>query len=250
MGGEPALAVIDALVHEGDGVVDAGADWGIYTVRLAELVGPAGRVHAFEPNPVSLERLETVVGSEPQVRVHAAALSDRAGTATLHVPLDAGETLRPLGSLRAPGDVPCETVKVATVTLDSALGDDTQRISFAKIDVEGHELAVLRGAERLLTAARPALLVEIEHRHSGDQMGATFDYLASLGYAVSAVAADGLRPFEEFDLERDQLAHLADGLQGDVPREYVHNFLFTRGDQTTPSSLSDLAVAARTTSQE
>jgi FkbM family methyltransferase len=250
MDGDPTLAIIDALVHDRDVVVDAGADWGIYALRLAELVGLPGRVHAFEPNPLSHERLTTVVELDPQVRVHAAALSDRAGTATLHVPVDAGEAIGPLGSLRALGDVPCETVEVATVTLDDALGGDAERVSFVKVDVEGHELAVLHGAERLLASARPALLVEIEHRHAGDRMGATFDYLASLGYAASAVTARGLLPFAEFDLERDQLAHLDGGLQGDVPREYVHDFLFLPADQPTPSSLSDLAVAARTTSQE
>jgi hypothetical protein len=141
-------------------------------------------------------------------------------------------------------------VEVATVTLDAALGDDADRVSFVKIDVEGHELPLLHGAQRTLATARPALLVEIEHRHSGRQMTDTFEHLAGLGYVASAIGPGGLVPLDEFDLERDQLAYLDGGFQGEMPREYVHDFLFVPAGQSTPSSLSASAIATRAASQE
>src|SRR2546430_13750536 len=57
-------------VREGDVVVDAGAERGLFTARLAQLVGPGGTVHAFEPNPESLPYLHVIAAAEPNVRVN------------------------------------------------------------------------------------------------------------------------------------------------------------------------------------
>jgi FkbM family methyltransferase len=251
-GGDPALAVVDTLAGYGEVVVDVGADWGVYATRLSDLVGPTGRVHAFEPHPLSRERLEAVTRSEPQVRVHGEALSDHEGTATLHVPVEDGEPVEALAGLSPRRGVQSQQVTVRTTTLDAALGEDAERVSFVKIDVEGHELAVLRGAERVLASARPRLLVEIEHRHAGDLMDATFEHMASLGYSASAVTPRGLVPIGEFDVEADQLAYLGHDFRDGTPREYVNDFVFVPEgrSQTTPSSPSARAVAARDADQE
>ena len=112
--------------------------------------------------------------------------------------------------------------------LDSVLAD-AGPVGLIKCDVEGHELAVLRGAEGVLRGSRPALLVEIEERHPDADVQATFDYLLGLGYAGYAVHADGLRPLDEFDIERDQLAFLGeDFIPYGVERGYVYDFLFVR----------------------
>jgi len=248
--GETALAVADALVREGDVVVDVGADWGFYTVRLAELVGPAGCVHAFEPNPRTRANLDALVAAERHVVVHPIALSDQVTTAELHVPVEDGLLLCALGSLSPHHGVPCQTVAVETATLDESLGRHAGRVAFIKCDVEGHELAVLRGAATTLTSARPTLLVEIEHRHAGERMSQTFDYLADVGYSAWALAPAGILPIEQFDLERDQLAYLGGGLQADMPPDYVHDFLFTPPGQDRPSVASSRATHPRAASQE
>src|SRR3954452_14341041 len=92
-----SLAAVDALVPAGGMVVDAGAERGFFTARPAGLVGPGGRGHAFEPNPWPRANIETTVAGEPNVVVHPVALSDAAGSAELHVPVEDGEHLFALG---------------------------------------------------------------------------------------------------------------------------------------------------------
>jgi len=196
-------------------------------------------VHAFEPNPENLGFLREIAQAESNTRVHATALSDSSGSARLFVPVDDGRPVPAVGSLAPPRGADCETVVVETARLDDVLGADAARVSFVKCDVEGHELAVLRGAARMLAEARPSLLVEIERRHAGDRMEATFDYLAGLGYEAFAVGPDGPVPLAEFDVERDQLAFLGgDGFEtGAMPPGYVNDFFF-RPSGAGPSSAS------------
>ena len=225
--GDASLALVDELVREDQVVVDAGAERGMFAARMAQLVGAQGEVHAFEPNPASVEYLREIARVEPNVEVHPVALSDSPGTARLYVPVDDGVQVAAVGSLAPPREGDCDTVDVETARLDDALGDTAARVSFVKCDVEGHELAVLRGAERVLTEARPSLLVEIERRHAGERMEETFEYLAGLGYEGFAVGPGGPVPLAEFDVERDQLAFLGDTFEtGAMPSAYVNDFLF------------------------
>jgi hypothetical protein len=73
--------------------------------------------------------------------------------------------------------------QVRLCRLDDLCRDMRGRISFVKIDVEGHELEVLRGGIETLRRHRPNLLIEIEQRHSPVPIFHTLDFLASLGYA-------------------------------------------------------------------
>jgi len=222
-----SASVVDQLVAEGDAVVDVGANWGLYTARLARLVGPSGQVDAFEPHPAHAVTLDRLARRRPQVAVHKMGLADAPGTAALHVPVVRGRDVTALSSLTAPaGDVEHRTVEVRIGRLDDELAG-RRPPSFVKCDVEGLELAVLRGGERTLTAARPALLVEIEQRHQQRPIGDTFAYLAGLGYEGHYFAAGGLAPLERFDVERDQLAHLGAGVvEYGMPEGYVADFLF------------------------
>jgi hypothetical protein len=115
---------------------------------------------------------------------------------------------------------------VKVTTLDRELLAERSRISFVKCDVEGHELAVVRGAERTLREALPTLLIEIEQRHSEVGVEATFEHLLGLGYIGWAIGSDGLNPLDQFDVERDQLAFLSGFELRDMPTGYIHDFLF------------------------
>jgi FkbM family methyltransferase len=248
--GDAGIALVDELVHEGDVVVDAGAERGIFTLRMTQLAGPQGEVHAFEPNPESVECLRGIADVEANLEVHPVALSDSAGTARLYVPVEHGDTIGAVGSLVQPRGGDCETVDVETTRLDDALGDAAARVSFIKCDVEGHELAVLRGAERILTEARPSLLVEIERRHAGERMEETFEYLASLGYEGFAVRPEGPAPLAEFDVERDQLAFLGQDFEtGTMPPGYVNDFYF-KPFASSPSPASAPATDSRAAASE
>lgn len=225
--GDLALLLVDRLVGSGQSVVDIGANWGLYTARFARLVGPTGQVDAFEPHPAHARTLSALARRRPQVRVHLHALSDRSGTADLHVPVFAGEPVSALATLEPRGaSAGEEVVSVGVRRLDDAVRT-LRPPAFVKCDVEGLELRVLGGAETTLRAARPALLIEIEQRHQARPVQETFDFLAARGYGGWFLGPGGLRPLEEFDLERDQLRHLGSVVVAhEMPAEYVADFLF------------------------
>ena len=215
-------------MRPGDAVVDAGANWGLYSARLARIVGRGGAVDAFEPHPAHAGTLHALAARSPQLTIHAAALSSRPGTARLFVPIVAGRPVTALARLDAPPPgVEHDVVDVQVTTLDDALSG-RRPPSFVKIDVEGQELALLRGAARMLRATRPTLLVEIEQRHQERPIAETFALLAQHGYAGHYFSPGGLVPIEQFDVERDQLAHVRPGVsEYGMPAGYVADFLFT-----------------------
>lgn len=147
---EPRLtALLKELIEPGMVVVDGGANVGCFTMLAAKLVGEAGRVYAFEPVPQTFELLRRGVelNGYRNVTATCAALSDRAGTETLH--LDRTNLGAP--SFRA-GNVADRggAVEVPTVALDEFLAGREERIDLLKLDTQGAEGLVLAGARRLL----------------------------------------------------------------------------------------------------
>jgi FkbM family methyltransferase len=238
--------ILGLVVRPGDTVLDIGASWGLFTFRLSDLVGPKGRVIAFEPNPLVLPSLEAIAAHGANVDIHALALSDEPGSAELHVPtlnrtLAPPRAVHPMASLERPDnrtEASHETVAVEVRRLDDVVEPPAREsISFLKIDVEGHELAVLRGGEETL-AGCPAIWVEIEQRHQDAPIQDFFDHLAARGYDGHILHGTRLRPISAFDVERDQLAYLRpDSLFSAAPAGYLHNFLFV-ANGTDVSSLS------------
>ncbi len=229
--GDPAVRIVHALARPGQQILDIGANWGLFTGRLGRLAGPTGHVEAFEPLPAHAATLRALAAQLPAVDVHMTALSDHEGEAELVVPVQDGEPLTALAHLDAPAPPAAgeRRVPVPLRTLDAVLGEDHAPVDLVKCDVEGHELEVLRGAERTLRRGRPALVLEIEERHRpGGGVAEVVDHLAGLGYAGRAVRHDRVVPLAEFDVERDQLAHLHPGetVAHDMPRDYVNTFLF------------------------
>lgn len=225
--GERVLPVVDALISPGDAVVDIGANWGLYTARMTRLVGPSGQVDAFEPLPGHARTLRSLARGRPHVAVHSMALSDVTGEAQMHVPVVRNRAVTALGTLQPlGGEVDHEIVTVRVGRCDDVLSH-RRAPSLVKCDVEGLELSVLRGAETTLRRSKPALVVEIEQRHQSAPVHETFSYLAELGYAGYFLGRAGLRPLEQFDVERHQLAPLrASAMDQTTPAEYVSDFLF------------------------
>jgi FkbM family methyltransferase len=224
--GSPHARVMSQLARPGDTAIDIGANWGLYTFGLSELVGPDGHVIAVEPGP-ELTSLRATCARRANVQIYPLALSDRDGTGNLAVPEgphDATGALAHIvtGDASEPG-----VTQVRLARLDGLDIPERARLSFIKCDVEGHEDAVLHGGERLFRERLPALLIELEERHREQPVGAAFELLASWGYAGFALTSGGTCPIEEFDLDRDQRAHLIDGeLPVPTPPGYVNDFLF------------------------
>lgn len=182
------VALFAAALRPGATVVDVGANHGYFTVLAASLVGPAGRVEAFEPNPAVAAALAEVLarnGLAGRVPVHRVALAEREGEAEFFVsvsPVNDG-----LSSLLASSDAlehgvirTDRSIRVPTRRFDDFAAEaGVGRVDLLKIDVEGAEALVLRGMERTL-AERPPRLVVCETTR-GDE---ATRILAARGYTV------------------------------------------------------------------
>jgi FkbM family methyltransferase len=220
------------MVGPGQTVVDVGASDGVFAERLARLVGLDGRVHAFEANPEDAKILDELRSRCPNVSVHIVGLSDHESTANLHIPVIEGRRHLGRASVAVPASrehMPHDSVAITLQRLDDVLADERGAVTFIKCDVEGHEDAVLRGADATLRASHPVLLLEIEQRHRDTDVTDTLDHVQELGYTGFGIVGQHLLPIAEFDLERDQLRYLGRmdaAPDDDAPDDYIHNFVF------------------------
>jgi FkbM family methyltransferase len=162
---EPVQAALAAQVRPGFIVYDVGAHVGFFTLLASRLAGDGGRVYAFEPRPDNVERLRRNVEANraKNVEVIAAAASDREGDAAFVM---SDSTLE--GRLAGPAVRSAATVRTATI--DALARDRLAPPDLIKIDVEGAEGAVIRGAARTIDLHRPALLIEVHSRDAGREV--------------------------------------------------------------------------------
>ncbi|HZF19021.1 MAG TPA: FkbM family methyltransferase [Burkholderiales bacterium] len=148
------------LISPGSRVIDVGANIGIYALPWAAIKADV-TVHCFEPNPAVRRRLVRNVALNrltARIRLHPEALSDHAGTATLYGSDDMSSLNKGvyIGAAQA---VPTE---VPLARLDDIVGVEGPPVSLLKVDVQGHELEVLRGADTVISHHRPVLILEHE----------------------------------------------------------------------------------------
>jgi FkbM family methyltransferase len=210
------LEVYDRFADPARNALDIGANHGTVTRLLSRRFG---RVHAFEPDPVNLAQLK--VHAPENVSVHAIAISDNHGTAEMRTPIWGGAPSRGHGSLSKSFDGhDTATTLVPTAPLDSL---KLSNLGLVKIDVEGFELAVLRGAKETLTAEKPPIWIEIEAIHGGEEhIQSVFDVLKSYGYEGSFHWKGNWTPLERFSVTVHQPEDGATRQAG----EFVTDFLF------------------------
>ena len=158
-----SMSAVHRLVREGDVVLDVGANIGYYTVRFGKLVGARGRVIAAEPTLHYRHILERNIAenSLTNVRILDYGFSDRADTVSIDVGPSSATMHSPAGFDRVLFQ---ETITIARLD-DVAESLGLQRLDFVKIDVDGHEPFVLRGAWDVLGKYSPIILMEISHLH-------------------------------------------------------------------------------------
>jgi FkbM family methyltransferase len=190
---EPELARLASYAPRGGTAVDVGAWYGPWTRGLRRI---ADRVVSVEPT----NELARCVGAAfPDVRVVEAVASDHPGTAVLYLP--AGGPGTGTSSLE---QATARPVTVERITIDELGLTD---VRFVKMDVEGHELPALRGAEQTLRRDRPLLIVELEERIQ--PVEPVLDLLGRWGYRPYVMPSGRWIPLSEFDLVRHQRAALA-----------------------------------------
>ena len=190
--------VMRVLMDPARDTVDAGAHQGSYSWFFARY---SRRVFSFEPNPENF-RILSRLGA--RVNCYQAALSDEATEAELRVPCDEAGLILDEGGTIAGGEAKwAKRFQVKCLPLDAF---ELKDVGFLKIDVEGAEFAVLRGALRTITTSKPKMMVEINGDQTGeDRLRETVTWIEKLNYDCFFFSNRKLAAFRHFDLERDQL---------------------------------------------
>lgn len=193
--GEPELRILSDLVPAGRPAIDVGANRGFYSYALSKL---ASRVTAFEPHPLLARFARNKLG--PTIPVHEVALSNRSGTATLHVPqvkkgIDVHYNASITKSYRH--FTTYVEIPVRMARLDEFEFAD---VGFIKIDVEGADMDVIAGAGSMIERCRPNMVVELIAVTHDDPLACiehiekTFDYQARVMVGDRLIdARDALR---------------------------------------------------------
>jgi FkbM family methyltransferase len=184
---------LQAQVEPGMVVFDVGANLGFYTLLLADRVGPQGRVHAFEPDPLSCEILKSRAAGRSNIEINQTAVGDHAGTITLYTNRSNRADNRVHPSL---GAETAETVEVPLTTLDAyCAARRIDRIDAVKMDIQGAEVTALEGFRKTLTNLKPRwMLIEFSPEHlrgAGASPEAFWGILGELGYEVWGFGEDG-----------------------------------------------------------
>ncbi|KTS11875.1 FkbM family methyltransferase [Methylobacterium radiotolerans] len=175
----------------GDVVVDVGAHTGLHLVAFADLVGPTGKVHAFEPIPFLMKDLARRFGRRPEVELHDVALSDTAGRTAFTVASVPGESGLRARYFSSPA-ITSKTITVRTARLDTVLGH-LPAVAYIKMDIEGGELNALSGAAQLLRRCRPIVSVEYgwagysAYGHAQDSL---YQFAESHGYICADITGN------------------------------------------------------------
>jgi len=216
--------VICGHVRPGDIVCDIGANKGSFVYWLSRWCRD-GRVIAFEPQPDLAGGLADVCRTLRlrNVTVEAKAVFSHSGRQDLFVPLGH----QPGASLT---HVAVEAESFATLSVPLVSLDDyfaaADKIALLKIDVEGAEFGVFKGAERILRQHAPLLVFECENRHlAPGTVDEVFSWLAGLGYQGQFVRRNRLYPIAQFDaaVHQRQL-----GQWFWKSKDYCNNFVFRR----------------------
>lgn len=208
-------------VKKGERAIDLGANIGYFTVLLAHLVGPEGQVIAFEPESENFALLEQNVATNgyANVDLRRQAVADRSGLTFLYRnPTNPGDH-RIVAGNRTEGE------EVEVVALDDAAGPEFGLVRWIKMDVQGAELAALRGMRRLIESC-PSLTIVTEvypralHEFGDDP--AELSWLVDAGFSVSELLRDG-------SLRRTTLADLLG--RSTVANGKYENVVFAKGAQ-------------------
>jgi FkbM family methyltransferase len=222
---EPEMAILHKFVRRGELAIDVGANSGSYVHRFLNL---GASVIAIEANPYYAKFLNKVYGRR-DLEIVCAAASSISGRANLKIPKNTEMSRYGLATIEPTNDLggaSFDVFDVPRVTLDEM---DLRTVGIIKIDVEGHELEVLKGAKSLIKRDRPTIFVEAENRHRADAVGSVSQFMAGLGYSGFMLDQGELIPLWHFDPARDQLISKNDLPllnSGRYSQRYIHNFIF------------------------
>lgn len=218
------IAYILDVVKKDQTALDIGAHKAGYLYYMQQKVTDTGKIFAFEPQSLLYNYILKIkkIFKWQNLQVAHLALSDTAGKVTLYIPSHKKMNSSSPGATIV-AEVATDAVRaieeVDTETLDSFCNRNNITPHFLKIDVEGNELRIFKGAVQTLKTYKPKIMVEIEARHVGaSQVMETIKFLQQLGYTAQFIHGLQRKPLNEFSFEIHQN-------QGDQ-QNYCNNFIF------------------------
>ena len=206
---EPELLIINKLIQTGTDSIDVGVYRGVHSYEMSKY---SDHVHSFEPNPVIFKELQKYLPQIIQnISLYNYALSEKSGKKILKVPIRDSRSNKSnyeeyykmgLATIREKNIFEnYDEFEINSKKLDEF--NFEKRVSFIKIDVEGHEIEVLEGSKELIKKFKPSLMIEIEERHSKRSLEESISYVCSLGYQVFCLKNKELVPFKKISSPKD-----------------------------------------------
>ena len=185
---ENEIELLERFIEPGTDSIDVGVYRGVYSYEMSKY---SKNVHSFEPNPIIFEyinkNLKKIINN---IFLYNYALSNKNQVIDLKVPIrndkynrENFEEFYELGRATIHQENTFkryEKFQITSKKIDEF--NFKNNISFIKIDVEGHELEVIKGGEEIISKNKPILLVEIEERYSQSKVSDTINYINKLGY--------------------------------------------------------------------
>ena len=212
---EKELSIIDHFKDKSKDAIDVGVYRGVYSYKLSK---EFNQIHSFEPNPLLFPYLNRYLTKIiPNMTLYNYALSNKNELTNLKIPHRGKSIFK--NNFEEIYKLGCATIhetnnfekfnnyEVECKKLDDVIKD--KEISFIKIDVEGHELSVIEGANNIINKYKPTLLVEIEEKHTKKPILNTINQIKEFGYKV-------------YFFKNKQMKEILDN---DIPNE-ERNFIF------------------------
>ena len=204
---EPEILILEDLVSQDQASIDIGVYRGIYSYHLLKY---SEFVYSFEANPLLIDKLNKSFKNVNNIKIENLAVSSSSGTTELKIPFRDESVeydheqryqlgISSIHSANNLDNLNYHSINVKKITLDQY--SFKHKIGFIKIDVEGHELEIIRGAKNLLIRDKPNLLIEIEERHTGLSPYLIISEIKELGYKCFILGKH--LNLEEVNVEKD-----------------------------------------------
>ena len=194
------MHLLASKVKPGDTVIDIGANEGYVSLYLAMKVGANGHIYAIEPNPSNVKALEANVNLNAltNISVISKAVSDKRGVGVKMYGNGAW------GTLHRQGDLSIPAISVEVDSLDAMFGENKApvqlgQLSLIKIDAEGSEIRIIRGAHKLISTFRPIVAFEVNLTllaYEDISINEIFDFFSKSDYSLFVEHKGKLMPFE------------------------------------------------------
>jgi len=218
---DESLLLLDIFLNKNDIFIDIGANIGEYIYKASKHISPI-QIFAYEPLPGLYKRLKKVF---PEVNMYDVALSDVESKSAFKIPVIDKQKILTRSTLNTnfveTGEEKNVIIEVKTDTLDNQVEKfSINKIALIKIDVEGHEWKVIKGAKKTLQKYKPIIIIEIEQRHHSFPIQQIIEDVLKLNYKCYYFNSSNIQLLPVENAEQLQ------NMEHFKTLKYINNFVF------------------------